>query len=132
MTGKEALKAMIDGEVVDPGERFDVILSMQLGVIIAQDKNSFDNLANTKWDLEMIAGSNGDCDEFSIYKEPEHVFKPFEQVLVRDEDQFEWEINIYGRKNDSHGNEHICLRRMYTQCIPFKGNEHLLGTTEQP
>ncbi len=130
MTGKEALKAMIDGEVVDPGNCFSCLLSMQLGVIIVQDKSSLENLTGTKWDLEMIAGLNGDCNEFSIYKEPEHVFKPFEQVLVRDAGDLAWMPSHYGWENEKDNYQYHCGFSAFTYCIPYKGNEHLLGTTD--
>lgn len=54
--------------------------------------------------------------------------KPFDQVLVRDFDDETWEINFFSRLLD---NKHFkCLDLSYVQCIPYEGNEHLLGTTD--
>ena len=54
--------------------------------------------------------------------------KPFEsRVLVRDDSCYEWEADIFGRYSDGY----ITLGGgKWKQCIPFEGNEHLLGTTD--
>ena len=60
-------------------------------------------------------------------KEPE--FKPFDRVLVRYDDDDEWGIDFF----ESYDYEHLwyrCLSSYCHQCIPYEGNEHLLGTKE--
>lgn len=57
-------------------------------------------------------------------------FKPFEMVLVRDEDDRNWTCNFFSYIND-YG-EYICIDSYWKQCIPYEGNEHLLGTTINP
>lgn len=63
-------------------------------------------------------------------------FKPFDKVLVRNTDTEEWFPGFF-EKMDSTWNYpyHIMNRRSMTdfafkQCIPYEGNEHLLGTTK--
>ena len=63
-------------------------------------------------------------------------FKPFDKVLVRNTDTEEWFPGFF-EKFDSTWNYpyHIMNRRSMTdfafkQCIPYEGNEHLLGTTK--
>ena len=63
-------------------------------------------------------------------------FKPFDKVLVRNTDTEEWFPGFF-EKFDSTWNYpyHIMNRRCMTdfafkQCIPYEGNEHLLGTTK--
>lgn len=54
-------------------------------------------------------------------------FKPFDRVLVRDNDGDYWEPELYGyyeAKSDCHS----CLAGTYAYCIPYEGNEDLLGT----
>ena len=53
--------------------------------------------------------------------------KPFEsRVLVRDASCYNWEPDIFGRYSDGY----ITLGgAKWNQCIPYEGNEHLLGTT---
>lgn len=57
-------------------------------------------------------------------------FKPFDKVLVRDRDEQEWECSLF-----SHIDEeglYYCVSSWWFQCIPYEGNEHLLGTTNKP
>ena len=61
-------------------------------------------------------------------------FKPFDRVLVRDSDDEKWSACLYSHK-DSNSREYY--HRMvgdagFAQCIPYEGNEHLLGTTDSP
>lgn len=55
--------------------------------------------------------------------EPQHDFEPFEKVLVRNSNSERWVIDLYSHFD----NTHICLKTAWHQCIPYKGNEHLLG-----
>ena len=59
--------------------------------------------------------------------------KPFAKVLTRDYDNETWEIDIFGRydKGDPAFPYH-CVNERYKQCIPYEGNESLLGTTTSP
>lgn len=65
---------------------------------------------------------------------PEHKFEPFEKVLVRDADKYEWKIDIFEREDLTEDDKfkYICLVSCWNYCIPYKGNEHLLGTTNNP
>ncbi len=60
-----------------------------------------------------------------------HQFKPFDKVLVRDSDIYEWKCDLFSRLGDNDG-VFICLTAWWSQCIPYEGNEHLLGTTNKP
>jgi len=59
----------------------------------------------------------------------EHKFKPFDRVLVRDANDDVWRCQFYSHR---HGYLYVCLNGVHTQCIPFAGNEVLLGTTDWP
>lgn len=74
---------------------------------------------------------------FGIEEKPKYEFKPFDKVLVRDEDDKEWHISLFAREivDDSDGlsYKYECSNgTLWDCCIPFEGNEHLLGTTENP
>lgn len=60
----------------------------------------------------------------------EHKFKPFEKVLVRDFKSNEWLPNLFGYKDLTSDNKYICVSCAWRYCIPYKGNEHLLGTNK--
>ena len=62
--------------------------------------------------------------------EHEYKFKPFQQVLVRDEENQEWAADIFSHVKDEG---YMCAGDAWWKyCIPFSGNEHLLGTTNEP
>ncbi len=64
----------------------------------------------------------------SIIQKPE--FKPFDRVLVRDEDVETWMCNFFSHL-DKDGDP-VCSNGHWHQCIPYEGNEHLLGTNNDP
>lgn len=59
----------------------------------------------------------------------EFEFKPFDKVLVRNNDNDVWHIDLFERWNEPY---YICLMSTWEQCIPYKGNEYLLDTTKTP
>lgn len=67
---------------------------------------------------------------------PKINFKPFDKVLVRNTDTEEWFPGFFEKFDSIWDNPyHIMNRRNMTdfafkQCIPYEGNEHLLGTTK--
>ena len=62
-------------------------------------------------------------------------FKPFDKVLVRNEDNEPWSIQFFGYYDKISENEgpyvclgnSVCIADTFKQCIPFEGNEKLLG-----
>lgn len=74
---------------------------------------------------------------FGIEEKPKYEFKPFDKVLVRDEDDKEWHISLFAREivDDSDGlsYKYECSNgTLWNCCIPFEGNECLLETAENP
>lgn len=58
--------------------------------------------------------------------------KPFDKVLVRYNSFEKWHIQFFEKYNTELGAKYpfICLcNSKYCQCIPYEGNEHLFGTT---
>lgn len=61
---------------------------------------------------------------------PTGPFKPFDKVLVRDGERQVWRANYFSHYREN--NEvclYACIDFNYLYCIPYEGNEHLLGTT---
>ena len=58
-----------------------------------------------------------------------HEFQPKEWVLVRDDDDEEWTLNIFSHKSKNY---FYCVSSMWEQCIPYEDNEYLLGTSDSP
>lgn len=56
---------------------------------------------------------------------------PFEsRVLVRDRDKDVWRASFWGYLHSGLDYKYDTIRGIYKQCIPYEGNEHLLGKTE--
>lgn len=68
---------------------------------------------------------------------PKVELKPFDKVLVRNTDTEEWFPGFFEKSYSTWNYPyHIMNRRSMTdfafkQCIPYEGNEHLLGTTDE-
>lgn len=56
--------------------------------------------------------------------------KPFDKVLVRHQKTEEWRANIFSHtdKTDEYL-DYVCVNGRWEFCIPYEGNESLLGTT---
>lgn len=66
-------------------------------------------------------------------RKKEHQFKPFERVLVRDNETLKWKCAFYSYFEPFSDYPHVTASTgAYAMCIPFEGNEHLVGTTKNP
>ena len=59
-------------------------------------------------------------------------FKPFEKVLVRDSESDKWRCAFYSHFEPFRIYPHVTNTGTFAMCIPFEGNEHLVGTTKNP
>lgn len=59
---------------------------------------------------------------------PKWTPKPFDKVLVRDSKSSKWRANLFSHKNVNE--PYYCVYASWNYCIPYEGNEHLLGTTK--
>ena len=63
----------------------------------------------------------------------EYKFKPFDRVLVRGSDIDAWQANLFGFvDNNRKVATYRCVSYNWDQCIPYEGNEELLGTKNSP
>ena len=77
-------------------------------------------------DVEEVQTGDG---RIAFLRHKNHEFKPFDKVLVRDDDDEEWTCSLFSLKDD--GGYNAC-GLIWNQCIPYEGNEHLVGTTDKP
>lgn len=68
----------------------------------------------------------------TLRKKQKSQFEPFEKVLVRDNERFKWKCAFYSHFEPFSNYSHVTSTGTYTMCIPFEGNEHLVGTTKNP
>lgn len=86
---------------------------MKRGFFDAMDK------AGYTWDGETL-------------KKKEYQFKPFDKVLVRDNETQKWRCAFYSHFEPRSAYCHVTTNCAYATCIPFEGNEHLVNTTNNP
>lgn len=68
--------------------------------------------------------------EYLLTKEKKCDFKPFDQVLVRASNLGNWNLHLFARVREEEY-KYECLGGLrYKECIPYQGNEHLLGTNK--
>ena len=74
-------------------------------------------------------GKRWDSDKKAIVDlKPKVELKPFDRVLVRDFEDQAWQVSLFSYKDsDSY---YCCNGCSWNQCIPYIGNESLLGTTK--
>lgn len=64
---------------------------------------------------------------------PKCPFEPFQKVLVRDDEDGTWKAGYFSNYDeDDNQLPYICVGSLYKLCIPYEGNEHLLGTNNNP
>lgn len=60
-------------------------------------------------------------------------FKPFDKVLMRDDDITEWRPFFFSNYMDDEDYPYKSIgESSYSQCIPYEGNEDLCGTINKP
>lgn len=61
--------------------------------------------------------------------QPKHEFKPFDRVLVRNSETDVWMPFLYGFYREPSSYPHLVMGgSTWTHCIPYEGNESLVGT----
>ena len=63
---------------------------------------------------------------------PAYDFKPFDKVLVRDGNDDTWKIDLFSHFKEVPAYNYQCLGNRWNLCIPYEGNEHLVGTAGTP
>jgi hypothetical protein len=90
----------------------------------SEKQQLFDALAKKgkTWDAEK---------KMIVNLKPKVELKPFDNVLVRHQKTEEWRANIFSHtdKTDEYL-DYVCVNGRWEFCIPYEGNESLLGTTK--
>ena len=92
----------------------------------------FYNMRRHDYQNEKVLFKNQDQYELASNKFDINTLVPFEsRVLVRDYNKDAWKVSFWGCLIDNeHGFKYDTIRGSYKQCIPYEGNEHLLGKTD--
>ena len=117
----------------------------KVGDIVETKRNKlFDykiiKITDTHYTLESIPGANTYdiliCEDENWKLVPNKfdisTLKPFDKVLVRDSNESRWCADMFSHYS-GHDRYPFCTLGSsisgFSQCIPYEGNEHLLGTT---
>lgn len=96
------------------------IYNRELRLATEEEKQQlFDALAKEgkAWDAEK---------KLIVDLKPKVELKPFDKVLVRDNKSDYWRASLFSHIGKDK--EYYCVWASWTYCIPYEGNEHLLGT----
>ena len=91
-------------------------LSKEINLASIEDRNKFYSTLVKIYDKEQ-------------HKPVRQEFKPFDKVLVKNNSEDHWKTDIYLNYVEDTHNHYRCTTGHYKLCIPYKGNEYLLGKT---
>lgn len=83
------------------------------------------------YNIEEKIGGKLDLKTLEIEK-PKCEFKTFDKVLGRNEKDDVWEADLFSRYREESQYPFRCIGYSRKYCIPYEGNEHLLGTRNNP
>lgn len=90
------------------------------------------DIKSDRYELNKTILSLRFCDEHEWELVPNKfdpkTLKPFDRVLVRDCNSEKWKIDFFDHYVEK-GTYYQCMTFAKNQCIPYVGNEHLRGTT---
>lgn len=93
-----------------------------------------------KQDSECILFPSKDQRDWSKFSAPwykkekfdPNTLKPFDKVLVRDDESCKWRIDFYSHKYENMTYPYRCIGKAYTYCIPYnEETKHLIETKEE-
>lgn len=88
-------------------------------------KKLFDKIAE--------AGYRWNSKTLKLEKVKQNELKPFDKVLVRDDLNEKWSVSLFSYYcEEDEDFPYACINGYYDQCIPYEGNEYLLGTNNNP
>lgn len=83
------------------------------------------------FDALAKAGKAWDAEKKMIVNlKPKIELKPFDKALVRNRNTQRWHADLFGFKSDGVNVFYHCVGSSWNFCIPYIGNESLLGTTD--
>ena len=129
------IKCSLGGNIVSLSDIADIlgVSFKRIRRIVYMLNNGYDMselLSLSKKDDSFMFAEETDAEKKSIVdlKPKVDELKPFDRVLVRDFEDQAWQVSLFSYKDsDSY---YCCNGCAWNQCIPYIGNESLLGTTK--
>lgn len=96
--------------------------------------NEFFNLSMECGNISFICKKRKQVflEDVLAIEEPKVKFKPYDRVLMRDNNNNpQWMPTLFASYYDHPTYQYIDITRtLYRECIPYEGNEYLVGTTK--
>ena len=129
------IKCSLGGNIVSLSDIADIlgVSFKRIRRIVYMLNNGYDMselLSLSKKDDSFMFAEETDAEKKQIVdlKPKVDELKPFDRVLVRDFEDQAWQVSLFSYKDsDSY---YCCNGCAWNQCIPYIGNESLLGTTK--
>lgn len=103
-------------------------ISTPVSIVRVGDKYYY-HYSNTEGTIGLLPIAEQDDWELVPTKFDINTLKPFDKVLVRDTNTQKWTADVFSFFDKTHVYPYVCVGHYTNQCIPYFGNEHLLGTT---
>lgn len=110
------------------GDRIRSVKSSSYYTVVSVEENSFYIKSDTEPFPYKMALKHERNYELASNKFDISTLKPFDKVLIRDIDTREWAASLFSYYSGNGAYKYVCINNgRYAQCIPYEGNEHLLG-----
>lgn len=116
--------------------------SLNMGTIICKKQNTQEITFTSKGHYMLPVFDGCECmifpskdqrdwSKFEVAKPKFDIntLKPFDKVLVRDNNEQFWTCDWFSFHDTKQVYPFACVGHYVSQCIPYEGNQHLLGTT---
>ena len=104
-------------------------ISTPVSIVRVGDKYYY-HYSNTEGTIGLFPIAEQDDWELVFNKFDINTLKPFDRVLVRDNNTQKWTADLFSFYDKSLVCPYSCVGHYTNQCIPYEGNEHLLGKTD--
>ena len=132
-----SIHGVVNFEELNTSDKYPVIISYKNGKLesFGADGRLFLDYAG-----ECVLFPSKDQRDWSKFTAPWYkkekfdpkTFKPFDKVLVRDDESCKWRVNFYSHEGESMAYPFRCIGKTYTYCIPYNDDtKHLVGTTDE-
>ena len=102
-------------------------------IVAIIDFDDYQGVRTFNTDGYGINNNGDDTRLFLVVPDDEPQFKPFDKVLCRDEEDGVWKACLFS--HEVYGLSYpyyVCGGNFFKQCIPYEGNQELVGTTDKP
>lgn len=103
-------------------------------IVICKDGNKVSFLSNGAYTAngEICLFPSKENRDWNTFSTKLHEFKPFDKVLVRNKDSEIWKADLFSHYVPIPTAPYACVTDCYRYCIPYVGNDYLVGTSNNP